>query len=102
MSEYFHFMCRPLLLHRMTLVSFRLFRKHWGNLREFFWANSLPPPPPPGKKLPVCLWIYCIIQTLKYEIHNIVTSISNKNYYGAFNSTLLFSDLSFGLVPIKH
>ena len=102
MSEYFHFMCRPLLLHRMTLVSFRLFRKHWGNLREFFWANSLPPPPPRGKKLPVCLWIYCIIQILKYEIHNIVTSISNKNYYGAFNSTLLFSDLSFGLVSIKH
>ena len=52
MSEYFHFMCRPLLLHRMTLVSFRLFRKHWGNLREFFWANSLPPPPPRGKKCP--------------------------------------------------
>ena len=51
MSEYFHFMCRPLLLHRMTLVSFRLFRKYWGNLREFFWANSLPHPPPPGQKI---------------------------------------------------
>ena len=73
-----------------------------ATLRDVFWANSLPPLPPPGKKLPVCLWIYCIIQTLKYEIHNIVTSISNKNYYGAFDSTLLFSDLSFGLVSIKH
>ena len=28
-----------------------------------------------------------IIQTLKYEIRNIVISISNKNYYVAFNST---------------
>ena len=34
---YFHFICRPMLLHRMTLVSFQLFRKHLGNLREFFW-----------------------------------------------------------------
>ena len=33
-----------------------------------------------------------IIQTLKYEIHNniIVTSISNKNYYVALNSTFCF------------
>ena len=23
---YFHFICRPMLVHRMTLVSFRLFR----------------------------------------------------------------------------
>ena len=51
MSEYFHFMCRPLLLHRMTLVSFRLFRKHWGNLREFFWANSLPLSTAPWQKI---------------------------------------------------
>ena len=44
-----------------------------------------------------------IIQTLKYEILNIVTSISDKNYVVAFNSTrsLLFSDISFRLVPIK-
>ena len=28
-----------------------------------------------------------VIQTLKYEIRNIVISISNKNYYVAFNST---------------
>ena len=39
-----------MLLHRMTLISFRLFRKNLGNLPEFFWANSLPPP---GEKLPV-------------------------------------------------
>ena len=33
---YFHFVCRPMLVHRMTLISFRLFRKTLGNLREFF------------------------------------------------------------------
>ena len=27
---------RPTLLHRMALVSFLLFRKNLGNLREFF------------------------------------------------------------------
>ena len=44
-----------------------------------------------------------IKQTLKYEIHNIVTSIWDKNYFVAFDSTrsLLFSDISFRLVPIK-
>ena len=30
----------PMLVHRMTLVSFRLFRKNLGNLRKFFH----PPP----------------------------------------------------------
>ena len=37
-----HFICRPLLVHRMTLVSFR------------FMVHS-PPPRPPGKKMPVRL-----------------------------------------------
>ena len=32
-------------LHRMALVSVRLFCKNLGNLQEFFWANGLPPPP---------------------------------------------------------
>ena len=35
---------RPMLLHRMALVSFRLFCKNLGNLHEFFWANGLPRP----------------------------------------------------------
>ena len=44
--------CRPMLLHRMTLVSFPLFRKNLGNLGELFVQISLPPA---GKKLPVRL-----------------------------------------------
>ena len=43
----------PILLHRMALVSFRLFRKNLGNLQEFF--GQMVNPPPPGKKLPVRL-----------------------------------------------
>ena len=37
---------RPTLLHRMALVSFLLFRKNLGNLREFFgqMAYRLPTP----------------------------------------------------------
>ena len=34
---------RPMLLHRMALVSVRLFCKNLGNLQEFFWANGLLP-----------------------------------------------------------
>ena len=44
MKEYFHFICRPTLVHRMTLFSFRLFRKNLGNLREFFGQMVHRPP----------------------------------------------------------
>ena len=49
---YFHFICRPMLMQCMTLVSFRLFPKHLGNLGEFFGQMVHRPP---GKKLPVRL-----------------------------------------------
>ena len=35
---------RPKLLHRMGLVSFLLFRKNLGNLREFFGHMVYRPP----------------------------------------------------------
>ena len=44
----------------MTLVSFGLFRKNLGNLREFFGQMVHRPP---GKKLPVRLWL-CIGRSL--------------------------------------
>ena len=34
-SSHLHMPVRPTLLHRMALVSFLLFRKNLGNLREF-------------------------------------------------------------------
>ena len=42
-------LCGPKWLHRITLVSFRLFRNNLGSLRHFFWANS--------PQLPVRLWV---------------------------------------------
>ena len=35
---------RPMLLHRMALVSFRLFCKNLGNLHEFFGQMVYRPP----------------------------------------------------------
>ena len=36
---------RPLLMHRMALVSFRLYdSEKFGQLARIFWANGLPPP----------------------------------------------------------
>ena len=53
-SSHFHMLVRPMVLHRMALVSVRLFCKNLGKLQEFFLANGLPPPLH-GKKLPVRL-----------------------------------------------
>ena len=44
---------RRTLLHRMAIVSFLLFRKNLGNLREFFGQMISAPPLPHGKKLPM-------------------------------------------------
>ena len=44
-SSPFHMPVRPMLLHPMALVSFRLFCKNLGNLQEFFWPSGLPPLP---------------------------------------------------------
>ena len=38
----------------MALISFRLFRKNLGNLREFFGQMVYRPPPVPSR--PVRLW----------------------------------------------
>ena len=43
---------RPMLLHRMALLSVRLFCKNLGNLQEFFGQMVYrPPPPPPWQKI---------------------------------------------------
>ena len=52
-SSHRHMPVRPTLLHRMALVSFLLFRKNLGNLREFFGQMVYCPP---GKKLPIRVW----------------------------------------------
>ena len=44
---------RPTLLHRMALVSFLLFRKNLGNLREFFGQIVYRPPWPKIARTPM-------------------------------------------------
>ena len=46
---------RPTLLHRMALVSFLLFRKNLGNLREFFGQMVYRPPWPKIARTPMVL-----------------------------------------------
>ena len=43
----------PMLLHRMALVSFRLFCKNLGNLQEFFGQMAYRPPWPKIARTPM-------------------------------------------------
>ena len=52
-SSHFHMPVRPLLLHRMALVSFRLFCKNLGNLQEFFGQMVYRPPWPKIARTPM-------------------------------------------------
>ena len=44
---------RPMLLHRIALVSFRLFCKNLGNLQEFFGQTVYRPPWPKIARTPM-------------------------------------------------
>ena len=51
---------RPMLLHRMALVSSRLFCKNLGNLQEFFGQMVYRPPGPKIARTPMAranLWM---------------------------------------------
>ena len=48
----------PMLLHRMALVSFRLFCKNLGNLQEFFGQMVYRPPWPKIARTPMGKMIY--------------------------------------------
>ena len=50
-KEYIHFVCRLMLVYRMTLVPLRLFHKNLGNLQNFFWASGSLPLLPPWQKM---------------------------------------------------
>lgn len=60
-KECFHFICSPMLLHHVTLVSLRLLRKNLDNLWEFLdkWFTNAPLHP--SKKLP------CGCNKFKYQ-----------------------------------
>ena len=53
--RHFHVPVRPMLLHRMALVSFRLFCKNLGNLQEFFGQVGYRPPWPKIARTPMVL-----------------------------------------------
>ena len=57
---------RPMLLHRMALVSFRLFSKNLGNLHEFFGQMVYCPPPPPGRiaRMPMAYTVHVRVSQL--------------------------------------
>ena len=56
---------RPMLLHRMALVSFRLFSKNLGNLHEFF-GQMVYCPPPPGRiaRMPMAYTVHVRVSQL--------------------------------------
>ena len=59
----------PMLLHRMALVSFRLFCKNLGNLQEFFGQMVYRPPWPKIARTPMRyteqLWLFTICRKKK-------------------------------------
>ena len=54
-SSHFYMPVRPMLLHRIALVSFRLFCKNLGNLQEFFGQMVYRPPWPKIVRTPMSL-----------------------------------------------
>ena len=53
-SSHFHVLVRPMLLHRMALVSVRRFCKNLGNLQEFFGQTVYRPPWQKIARTPMC------------------------------------------------
>ena len=51
-----------MLLHRMALVSFRLFCKNLGNLHEFFGQMVYRPPWPKIARTPVAQTKFCFFK----------------------------------------
>ena len=64
----------PMLLHRMALVSFRLFCKNLGNLQEFFGQMVYRPPWPKIARTPM----YKLIQSRCVKFH--VLGWKNEEY----------------------
>ena len=65
--SYIHFVCRPMLVYRKTLVPLRLFHKHLGNLQDFRQVvhfRSLPPSS--GKKWPVPAPMIALVSLTRY------------------------------------
>ena len=81
-------------MHRMTLVSFRLFRKNILGI----WFTTPPPPPPPGKKCPYAYdrlsLVLCLTAFLSVQMHPCMSWLSTACRYIPSRSTLLNSRIS--------
>ena len=64
-SSHFHVLVRPMLLHRMALVSVRRFCKNLGNLQEFFGETVYRPPWQKIARTPMCVSLHHSKQLLK-------------------------------------
>ena len=62
--SHFHVLVRPMLLHRMALVSVRLFCKNLGNLQEFFGQMVYRPPWQKIARTPMTRWFLYLHTTL--------------------------------------
>ena len=66
---------RPMLLHRMALVSSRLFCKNLGNLQEFFGQMVYRPPWPKIARTPMFHIITIPLQELLKRFHRNGTTL---------------------------
>lgn len=99
-KECFHFICSPMSLHHMTLVSFRLLRKNLDNLWKFLdkWFTNAPLPP--SKKLS------CGCKKFKYQPREVLctSTFFHANYIAYVSSGYhfrLFNQDAF-VVWISH
>ena len=85
---------RPMLLHRMALVSVRLFCKNLGNLQEFFGEMVYRPPWLKIARTPMVIWkhitsllffAYSSVGTLRFVLNRVVNPVNPVNVSPAIN-----------------
>ena len=66
---------QPMLLHRMALVSFRLFCKNLGNLQAFFGQMVYRPPWQKIARTPMSEQIIRVLLNLVQTVPNVLNTI---------------------------
>ena len=66
--SHLHMLVRPTLLNRMAVVSFLLFRKNLGNLREFFGQIFYRPPWQKISLTPMIVKVFSVTKEKKTEL----------------------------------
>ena len=76
---------RPMLLHRMALVSFRLFCKNLGNLHEFFGQMVYRPPWPKIARTPM-------LNKKRFELKNVFVKINTSSHHYLSQKVVVVAD----------